>query len=132
MKSQKVGARDSLSGIVGNVGLTTHTRETPVQWALSVFVSSVCAVGHLGFHVWMFRQGSVSSVVTPSSRLLVWATSFQEGSQAGSCVLFGTELGGQGCQEPKARPGSKEREEPTSYSPTLDQTRKEVLETRQR
>lgn len=82
------------------------------EWVLSVSMSPCYAVGHLGVHLCVSRQSSVSSVVTPSSRLLVWATSFQEGSQAGSCVLFGTELGTEAAKTPKqgqeAKGGRKE------------------------
>lgn len=96
------------------------------EWVLSVSMSSsYYAVEQLGVHLCVSRQGSVSFVVTPSSRLLVWATSFQEGSQAGSCVLFGTELGTEAAKTPRqGQEAEGGRKELTSHSPTLDQPRK--------
>lgn len=93
------------------------------EWVLSVSMSY--ALGQLGVHLCVSKQGSVSFVVTPSSRLLVWATSFQEGSQAGSCVLFGTELGTEAAKTPRqGQEAEGGRKELTSYSPTLGQPRK--------
>lgn len=50
-------------------------------------VSSPCATGQLAVRVCVPGHSSLSSAVTPSSRLLVWATSSQAGSQTPVCSL---------------------------------------------